>query len=92
MPIPPTKHAEGFGSMLCPQNVPRNKHRDGWSHKMPEELLLIKTLASVFICVDGLSADGTRNSSIFLYIKRTYINVSPFFVPKTVPKVCVLEY
>lgn len=49
MPIPPTKHAEGFGSMLCPQNVPSYKHRNGWSHKMPEELLLIKTLASVLI-------------------------------------------
>ena len=59
---------------------------------MPEELLLIKTLASVFICVDGLSADGTRNISIFLYNKRTCRNVSPFFVPKTVPKVVFLWF
>ena len=50
----------------------------------------IKTLILVFICVDGLSGDGTRNSSIFLYIKRTCINVSPFFVPKSVPKVVFL--
>ena len=36
--------------------------------------------------------DGTRNSSIFLYIKRTCRNVSPFFVPKTVPKVVFLWF
>ncbi len=60
--------------------------------KCPEELLLIKTLVSVFICADMVHGDGTRNSSIFLYIKRTYINVSPFFVPKSVPKVVFLWF
>ena len=92
MSFPPTGHAEGFGSMLCPQNVPRNKHRTGGVIKCPEELLLIKTLVSVFICADMVHGDGTRNSSIFLYIKRTCRNVSPFFVPKSVPKVVFLWF
>lgn len=78
--------------MLCPQNVPRNKHRTGGVIKCPEELLLIKTLVSVFICADMVHGDGTRNSSIFLYIKRTCRNVSPFFVPKSVPKVVFLWF
>ena len=60
--------------------------------KCPEELLLIKTLVSVFICADMVHGDGTRNSSIFLYIKRTCRNVSPFFVPKSVPKVVFLWF
>ena len=54
--------------------------------KCPEELLLIKTLVSVFICADMVHGDGTRNSSIFLYDKRTCRNVSSFFVRKTVRK------
>ena len=60
--------------------------------KCPEELLLIKTLVSVFICADMVHGDGTRNSSIFLYIKRTCRNVSPFFVPKSVPNVVFLWF
>ena len=78
--------------MLCPQNVPINKHRTGGVIKCPEELLLIKTLVSVFICADMVHGDGTRNSSIFIYCKRTCRNMSPFFVPKSVPKVVFLWF
>lgn len=52
---------------FVPKMSPEINTETGGVIKCPEELLLIKTLASVFICVDGLSADGTRNSSIFLY-------------------------
>lgn len=78
---------------FVPKMSPEINTETGGVIKCPEELLLIKTLVSVFICADMVHGDGIRNSSVFLYIVRTCNFVSPFFVRKSVHKVvfsCVL--
>ena len=52
---------------FVPKMSPEINTETGGVIKCPEELLLIKTLVSVFICADMVHGDGTRNSSIFLY-------------------------
>lgn len=92
MPFPPTGVRRVLVRCFVPKMSPEINTETGGVIKCPEELLLIKTLVSVFICADMVHGDGTRNSSIFLYIKRTCRNVSPFFVPKCVPKVVFLWF